>query len=387
MLGAATFLLIGWSGLLVPSLIRSIEDDLAQTDAGLGLLFFVWAAAYAAGSFAGGAVTEHVGRRSVLAAGLACHGTGLLVLGVAPAWPVFLLAAVPAGLGAGSLDGGVNGLFLDAFPIARTRALNGLHVFFSIGALACPLVVGGLVDAGVGWRPLILGSGLAALALVLGYLIVAMPHGRRTRPSAQIDRSPGAILSWPLILLAVAITAYVASEVGVSSWLVRFLAAAPLRVATLALSVFWTGLALGRLLSARFGDRVEPIRLATASAGVATAALVAAVLAPSLPVSIGLFGLVGFASGPIFPTIIALGGERYPSRSAAISGLLTGFAVVGSVAYPPLMGFLSVELGLTVAMLGAALLCGVCAVALLLVAGASRRLDRHAIPALEREAS
>jgi hypothetical protein len=44
-LGCAAFLLIGWSGLLVPSLTREIEDTFGQTDVGLGLYYFVAAAA------------------------------------------------------------------------------------------------------------------------------------------------------------------------------------------------------------------------------------------------------------------------------------------------------------------------------------------------------
>jgi MFS family permease len=101
-------------------------------------------------------------------------------------------------------------------------------------------------------------------------------------------------------------------------------------------------------------------------------ALVAAILVPSLPLSIALFGLTGFASGPVFPMIIAIGGERYPDRSAAVSGFLAGCAVAGSVVYPPVMGFLSVSVGLTVAMLGNVVLGVLCAAALLLVGRSTR---------------
>ena len=62
--------------------------------------------------------------------------------------------------------------------------------------------------------------------------------------------------------------------------------------------------------------------------------------------------------------IVAIGGERYPERSAAVGGSLVGMAVIGSVVYPPAMGFLSVTIGLTAAMLGNALLALACAVAL-----------------------
>jgi MFS family permease len=125
-------------------------------------------------------------------------------------------------------------------------------------------------------------------------------------------------------------------------------------------------------VSARFSDRFDHLRLATLSVLVAGLATIAAVLVPSLEASIALFAVVGFASGPVFPLIIAIGGERHPNRSAAVSGFLTSAAVVGGVIYPPVMGFVSVSVGLPAAMMGTAILALASAGALVL-AGRPRR--------------
>jgi fucose permease len=60
--------------------------------------------------------------------------------------------------------------------------------------------------------------------------------------------------------------------------------------------------------------------------------------------------------GPIFPMIMALGGNIYPHRLAALGGSLTTAAVVGGLIYPPLMGLLESRIGLGGGMIGAALL-------------------------------
>src|SRR4029079_6688340 len=99
---------------------------------------------------------------------------------------------------------------------------------------------------------------------------------------------------------------------------------------------------VGRIVSARISDRFDHLRYAAVCALAAGLATIAAVLVPSTQASIALFALVGFASGPVFPLIIAIGGERHPTRSAAVSGFLTASAVIGGVIYPPVMGFLSV---------------------------------------------
>jgi len=356
-LGCVCFLLIGWVGLLVPALIRSIELDFNQTDAGLGLFYFLNAVAYATGSLGGGIVTERLGRQTVLVLAAVLLILGLVVLGTVPVWVIFLLAAVPAGLGAGAIDGGANGLILDLFPASRGRALNTLHLFFSVGALSSPLVVGRLVEAGVAWQAIVLGTAAVAVPIAVLLAVVPLPHGRHIPTSVEGEPTPGRLaFRWPLVVLEIAIACYVASEIGVSSWLVRFLEEAPLALATTSLSLFWAGLALGRLISARISDRFDHLAFATVSAAVAGIAVIAAVLVPSIEASIVLFTIAGFASGPVFPLIVAIGGERHPRRSAAVGGFLTGAAVVGSVIYPPMMGFLSVNVGLAVAMLGTGLL-------------------------------
>jgi fucose permease len=123
---------------------------------------------------------------------------------------------------------------------------------------------------------------------------------------------------------------------------------------------------LGRLASAAFSDRFNHLTLAIGAAALAGSSLAVAVLMPELPVSVALFGVVGFACGPIFPLIMALAGERYPDRAAAVSGILTGASVIGSIVVPPLMGFLSEAVGMQALMLAAAAMSAACAGALIL---------------------
>lgn len=373
LIGAAAFLLIGWNGLLVPSLIRSVKAGFDQSDAGIGVYYFLYALVYAAGSLGGGLLTERLGRRTVLSLAAVLHGAGLIALGLAPSWPVFLLVALPAGLGVGALDGGVNGLYLDLFKTERGRAMNLLHVCFSLGALTAPLVVGRLVEGGAAWQDILIGSGVAAIVLGIVFGIVAMPSGRHQAgvAAAAAERSTVAggrrRLPTPLLLLAVAIACYVACEIGVSSWLVRFLEPAPLTQATTALALFWAGLTLGRLAAARLADRFDHTRFTIASATATGIALLGAILVPSLPLSVALFALAGFVTGPVYPMVMVVAGDRYPERLSAVSGFLSGSAVVGSIVYPPVMGFLSVSVGLTIAMLGTVVLAFVSAGALVLV--------------------
>jgi fucose permease len=377
------FLLLGWSGLLVPSLVRQIEATFGVDDAAIGIWYFVAASAYAAGSLAGGLLTERFGRRAVLTAAALSVAASWLIAGTSGSWALFTLAAVVGG-GAGAMDGGMNGLVLAVTSSASGRALNLLHLFFSIGALAAPLALGWLVVAGVPWQVTMVGTGVAALLVAAAVASTGMPSGRHERPadsSPAIASAPSprasSRLSPPLVLLAVAIGCYVAAEIAVSSWTVRFLDDVPFETATLALSGFWGGIALGRLVAAHWGHRFSHTGLAATSVAIAGLAVMAAVVAPSSTIAIVAIAIAGFASGPVFPLIVAIGGDLFPQRVAAVAGALTAAAVVGGIVYPPLVGILSSSLGIGAGLFGGACLSIVSAFAIL----AARRLAERTSPA------
>jgi fucose permease len=377
--GYLAFVLLGWKVVLLPSLIRSIEHTFHQTDAGFSFLYFVSALVYGASAFGGGFLTERVGRRAVLIAAMFLAAVGTGCQAIAPSWLWFLLATLPAGLGSGFIDGGINALFLDLYRDARGGALNFLHLFFGVGALIGPFCVGLLVTAGVTWQVLMAVTALAFLVVVPMLARVSMPSGRHDVADVPItiDRAERSLV--PFVGLALGIAFYVAVEIGVSSWLVQFLAAASLTVATGVLSAFWGGLSLGRLLSGWLVERLDYYAFTVGSIILASLMLAGAVLSPWLAISATLFALTGMFLGPIFPMIMALGGNVYPHRLAALSGSLTTAAVVGGIIYPPLMGWMEARIGLSGGMIGAALL-GIPMAAAILVARATAPVSSRARP-------
>lgn len=367
--GAIAFGLIGWRGLLVPALLRSVKEAFGRTDAELGAFFLASSVAYGAGALAGGLLLRRLGSRATVGlAGLAMSA-GLLVQGWAGDWIVFLVACASAGLGAGLGEMAINALFLDLFPRSRDRALNLLYLSFSVAALAAPVVAAQLVARGVPWQAVIAGSGGAWLVMT-GALVLATPAVTHVAaPAAARGRTQGwlGLLPRVLVLLGVAIGFYVASEVGASDWMIRFLDELPATEASLALTMLWAGMAVGRLLFARIGGRVEPVRTAAIAVIMGAAFQAAAVLVPDPRLAVLLFGAVGVAFGPVYPLILSAAGARMPDRTALVSSTLVFAAVVGAIAYSPAMGVISDAAGIGVAMLGTAVLALVSGLVLLAV--------------------
>ncbi len=375
--GAIAFGLIGWRGLLVPALLRSVKEAFGRTDAELGAFFLVSSVAYGAGALAGGLLLRRLGSRATVGlAGLAIS-IGLLVQGTAGSWIVFLVAGASAGLGAGLGEMAINALFLDLFPRSRDRALNLLHLSFSVAALAAPVIAAQLVAGGVPWQAVIAGSGGAWLVMT-GALVVATPVVTHIASSGTGTARPSGwfrVVPRYLVLLAVAIGCYVASEVGASDWMIRFLDDLPVTEASLALTMLWGGMAVGRLAFARIAGRVEPVRAAAVAVMVGAAFQAAAVLVPDPRVSILLFGAVGVAFGPVYPLIVSAAGARMPDRTALVTSTLVFGSVVGAVGYSPAMGVISDAAGIGVAMLGTAVLALLAG--LVLLAARAERSERR----------
>jgi fucose permease len=243
-----------------------------------------------------------------------------------------------------------------------------------VGALLAPFAVGRLLAAGLSWRIDVLALGIGALVLATLLLATDMPAGLRGAPGgtqADLTRTEQSLL--PFVGLAVAICCYVAAEMAVSGWLVKFLGGVPVTTATAVLSVVWGGLALGRVLSNWVAERMDYVIFTVGCIALASGALVAALIVPAFPLTVVLFGLAGLFYGPVYPMIMALGGNLYPHRIAALSGSIGAAAVIGSVFYPPLIGFMATHVGLRAGLLGAGVLGIPAALAIIGARAAARR--------------
>jgi fucose permease len=370
LVAGAAYTLVGWRALLIPSLILFVAPAFGQADAGMGAYYLATALAYGVGALFGGRLIRRFGAHLILPSAAALMAIGLLIQGFTGAWIVFALAGVFTSIGASSADVGIQALVLDLFPQTRSRALNLLHVTYGVGALMAPLLLAALVALGVPWQWLMTGSGIAMAIAAVGLALTVPPdpvlhastaHGEAGRVAEIAAR--GRRLPLFLLVMAVSITCYVAAEAGVSDWLVRYLDALPITQASLALTLFWAGIAVGRLVFARIGNRLEPQRSAAVLAVAGGAMLAVALVLPISSASPLLFGAVGLAFGPIFPLMVAAAGARMPGESATVTGTLVFAAVVGVVIYPPAIGFLSDVIGLQAAMMGTAVMAFACGAA------------------------
>ena len=142
-----------------------------------GLNLFGWSfTAYLLADIVGmvdaGARADRSGPRGPLVGGLVLFASGLLVDGLAPSMPVFMLGRALQGLGGGSLIVAVYVVVARAFPEARRpKVFAAISAAWVVPSMVGPAVAGVVTDT-FGWRWVFLG--IAPLAVLGAALLLPM---------------------------------------------------------------------------------------------------------------------------------------------------------------------------------------------------------------------
>jgi fucose permease len=332
----------------------------------LGSLLVSYTAGYLVSSFGSGRMLAGIGVGALLA--LSCLATGVALLGYAGAshwWMVVAFGAL-AGLGAGAIDAGLNTYAATHFS---ARMVNWLHAFYGVGALSGPLLMTRVLDRGQPWQwgYAIVGGGQLALAVCFGLTLRRWNGERRvdaSSPEPVVVATNISTLRLPVVGFSTAIFfVYTGIEATAGAWAYSLLTesrAVPMMTAGTWVSVYWGALTTGRIFSAMIAGRVPVSRLLRCCiAGQAAGALLIWLNLSTLGSFLGL-ALIGLASAPIFPTLIASTPDRmHRNHLANAVGIQIAAAVLGQSLLPALVGVMARRLGLEVvapALLAAALL-------------------------------
>jgi fucose permease len=269
------------------------------------------------------------------------------------------------GAGFGIAIPAANLMVAETNPTRKASALNLLNFAWSVGAVACPLLV--LYFLRIERASAFLVC-LGVSILLVGVLLAAAPLPRATsvqKRSSLSEQSLMSLLRTPAALaLGTLFFVYVGTENGVGGWLATYAkrildSTASNWVSTP--SYFYAALLIGRLGVPAILKRVAELELARG--GIATALLgVAWLMAsrsiPAVRVSACLIGL-GLAA--IYPITIALLSNTFGSDANRLGSVMFALAGVGAACVPWMVGALStalssLRLGLTVPLAGCALM-------------------------------
>jgi fucose permease len=314
-------LVYGMNAAMLGTILPDLSGRFKLTPKQNGTIAVMQALGLIIASIAVGPLMDNEGKKVGLVLGLALITIALFILPRANGYGSIMLCLFLLGLGGGIVVTGANALASDVSASNRGTALNLLNLFFGLGGLLTPFISANFFKRD-SVKLCYLIAFLTAITLAINiFTTMPAPTGAKSFVFADV----AAVLGKPSLgLLALMLFLYVACEVGVWNWLAQHLIAQGVPESR-ALNILSLGFALGLLL----GRVVVSQVLKTVKAEEVT--LVAAILMAvttlimlqargSTAAWIAVF-VAGVAMSPVFPTILAMVGDRFPTMTGTATGL------------------------------------------------------------------
>src|SRR5438477_4615331 len=330
----------GMLGIAWPSMRASLDAPFA----GLGLLVAAMTVAQFAASAASGLLRERLGTIALLLTAVAAAAAGLAIFAIASGWWATILASAVLGCGVGLLDAAVN---TEAALRGDIRFMGALHGAWAIGASLGPPLVGATLVASDSWRPAYVAAAAAFALLGLATYAVRSDLGR----APEIEAAPNGerSIGRTVILGCALMFVYVGVELGAGQWtFTRFTADASLSegLAGLAVFLYWSALAAGRIGLAVFGDRVAPARLFDLSVFGALASTVGFSVLPAPAAALLALPCLGATLSVFVPVLLYLTPRRIGTAAAPRAiGYQVVAGMIGGAALPAIVGLLMQSIG------------------------------------------
>lgn len=288
-----------------------------------------------------GPLADRFGGKPFALAGNALVAAGLAGMAFAPGYAPLAVALFFMGLGGGVLDMVLSPVVSALNPGRRAVALNWLHSFYCVGA-AVTILAGSLaLQFGLGWR----GSCLCLLPLPLALLAAFSPLRFPALAHEHARLSVRALLRkrW-FVLASAGLFLGGATEVGLAQWLPAY-AETSLRfpdwVGGGSLLLFSVAMALGRMAVGAVGARMDPFRMMAWSCGTTIALFLLGAFLPWPLLALTACVVAGFTGSCLWPTMLAVSADRYPTAGASMFGVLAAFGNAGGIFMPWLVGVIA----------------------------------------------
>lgn len=332
-LAAATFFVTSTGSALAPFL-TPIAADLGSTLPVVAHLFSIQAATWGLAALVAGTLSDRLGRRAILIAGIALLGLTRFGFAASRSYVELVVWQLISGVGGGAFMGIVFAAVSDHVPAgSRGRALSWVITGQSLAlVLGVPVVT--LIGSVAGWRGAIAVHGVAVVASAIATWFALPPDPPRT-PHPEGGMAWFRVLARPrlLALLAAGTTERVCFGV-LAIYLPTFLQssyAISLGSLAVALALVALGNLAGNLAGGRIADRSRARGRVFAAASMLTAVLAVPLLmwTPGLAVSVVLGFAYSFVNAAARPSLIATMAEVPGEVRGAVFGLTVTMASVG----------------------------------------------------------
>lgn len=330
-------------GSILPSLVKQFQLDEISAGSLVTLLPF----GILIGSIIFGPVVDRYGYKNIL---IICSILILLSMeGLAYANSFFILqvSIFLIGFGGGVINGGTNALVSDISSDYKGANLSLLGVFFAIGALGMPAILGSLSKS-FSYNQIISTVGFFVTLPIVFFLIIKFPAPKQ-KQGFPIKQSVSLFKNPTLLLMGFFLAFQSGMEGITNNWTTSYLQnkiEINSEEALYALSLFVTGMAVARFMLGFILKKVTPaivLYLSLIISIIGSIMLFFMSTYSLMVISLIIMG-AGFAAG--FPVMLGFVGEKFSSLSGTAFSFVIAIALSGNMLMNYLTGFVSKIFGL-----------------------------------------
>ncbi len=344
---AASFISLACNGLVLTFIGVSLQALQQHLEIGIvqaGMLMAWLQGGLTIFALLGGILADRVKREWIIGTGCLSLGLGAAFLCMVPSYAYSLFAASVMGVGLGLILSGTNTLLVSLYPSHKGAILNIHHVFFGVGSIIGPSLMGFLIIRGNHWQAGYYGAGLLLLFLTLIFFFSRDKVPIKDASTSQDSGSLRELLAaWRLHIILWVNFLSMGSQLVIMLYGATFLVEAKqctLGEAGAALSVFSLFIVLGRLACSRLTLSINHTTI------VLTMLWLQVIMLLLIWQGSGWLALVtlavsGFTFSGMYPTLMALTSILFPDRDGISLGLLSTMGGMGSIVLCWLTGFVA----------------------------------------------
>lgn len=342
----AGMLLFGICIITLGSVVADLRLKLNLDEISSGTLFSILPIGIVAGSMLFGPIADRNGYKILLTISAVIMSAGFFGIAFTSSGMMLKFFILLVGLGGGSINGATNALVSDISETGKGANISLLGVFYGIGALGMPLILG-LLRNSLNFEVIVASVGVLTVLTAVFFLSIKFPPPKQTGsvPFSQTIKLAG---NKSLLLIAFFLFFQSGFEGIINNWTTTYMTnklAVEQSSALYALTLFVAGLVAMRLLTGSIFRSFTPQKLLIISFVLVVTGLVLLKISNSYNISVtGLIFLgAGLAGG--FPVMLGIAGGLFAELSGTAFSIIFFIALAGNTIINFMMGLVAQHFG------------------------------------------
>jgi MFS transporter, FHS family, glucose/mannose:H+ symporter len=314
------------------SVKHGLEQKYLLDEIASGTLFSILPFGILSGSLLFGPFCDKYGYKFLLSLTCLSMFIGFEGIAYSPSHSLLKVSIFLFGLGGGAINGATSALVSDISDKDKGANLSLLGVFFGIGALGMPFLLG-ILENKFSYEVILSVVGFATLAVAIFYLLIKFPPAKQAQ-GFPVSKSLSLLKDSVLILIAFFLFCQSAFEAITNNWTTTFLTselAVPQNQALYALSLFVVGMTVMRLLLGSIFRNTSLNKLWIGAFTMIFLGLFFLFIGKYFYLSVAGLILLGAGLAGGFPLMLGLVGDRYKELSGTAFSLVFVIALLGNM--------------------------------------------------------